>query len=621
LKAIYSQYNKIVVNYIQRHIKIFDVLGLLLLGTIAFFPLLGYNHLFDWDEINFAEASREMLVSHNYGQVQINFEPFYEKPPFFFWLQALCMHFFGIDAYGARFPNACFGLLTLVTLYWMGKHYKNRIFGLYWALLYLSALLPHFYFRTGIIDPVFNYFIALSLYAIAQLWTYCKKNTQATDEASRFQMACSRFSPPCSWLFWALLGGTSLGIAILTKGPVAALLLSLCWLIYYLIRGNNQLLGKSMAYLFRSRHWTSSTLYADIAEKNEKLQQTNSRYACAKIGWKTWFYLVITAAIIPCIWIFYEVWQHGWKFLHHFFIYQVTLLTEPIAGHNQPFHYHFFIILIGCFPASIFATKRLIKHPMHSTKPLYLLMWLMFWVVMVFFSLAKTKIVHYSSMAYYPVTFFAALYLFHINTKKIRASWMMHFLFLLMVFSMSSIWIGLPLVGIFKTHFYTWFKDMFIRACLEMPVPWSYKGCLVGGGYLVAYLTAYLFFYRNKINHYLVAMAIGTNWLLTLGAYWLVPPLEAHIQQPTITFYQSLANKPVYVNTLGFKSYAPLFYFKQPPLSLIQKNIDWQLHGQIDQPAFFVVKVSDRHLLLPYKDVIFLYQKGGFAFYKREAMR
>ena len=54
--------------------------------------------MFDWDEINFAESSREMLVSSNFSQVMINFEPFHEKPPLFFWLQVLSMKIFGIGS-------------------------------------------------------------------------------------------------------------------------------------------------------------------------------------------------------------------------------------------------------------------------------------------------------------------------------------------------------------------------------------------------------------------------------------------------------------------------------------------------------------------------------------------
>ena len=57
-------------------------------SAVVFLPFLGNVHLFDWDEINFAESAREMLVSGDYFRVQVGFRPFWEKPPLFFWLQA-----------------------------------------------------------------------------------------------------------------------------------------------------------------------------------------------------------------------------------------------------------------------------------------------------------------------------------------------------------------------------------------------------------------------------------------------------------------------------------------------------------------------------------------------------
>jgi len=54
------------------------------LAALFFIPFLGRVHLFDWDEINFAEASREMIKTHDYTRVYIDFKPFWEKPPMFF---------------------------------------------------------------------------------------------------------------------------------------------------------------------------------------------------------------------------------------------------------------------------------------------------------------------------------------------------------------------------------------------------------------------------------------------------------------------------------------------------------------------------------------------------------
>ena len=43
------------------------------LGAVAFIPFLGNAALFDWDEVNFAEISREMVVLGDFLRIHINF--------------------------------------------------------------------------------------------------------------------------------------------------------------------------------------------------------------------------------------------------------------------------------------------------------------------------------------------------------------------------------------------------------------------------------------------------------------------------------------------------------------------------------------------------------------------
>jgi len=179
---------------------------LLFIGIILFLPFLGAAPLFDWDEINFAESAREMLLTGNYSRVQINFQPFWEKPPLFFWMQALSMKIFGINEYAARFPNAFFGIITMLTLFEMGRKLRNNRFGFIWAMCMAGSFLPLVYFKSGIIDPVFNYFIFISVWFIAKT-VQLYKTKEATKQA--------------------LFAGIFIGLAILTKGPVGLLLAGL----------------------------------------------------------------------------------------------------------------------------------------------------------------------------------------------------------------------------------------------------------------------------------------------------------------------------------------------------------------------------------------------------------
>ncbi len=182
--------------------------------------------LFDWDEINFAECAREMLASNNYSDVQLYFHPFWEKPPLFIWLQALSMNVFGVNEFAARFPNALCGVITLLVLYRSGKELNDQKFGLTWAFVYASTLLPHLFFKSGIIDPWFNLFIFL---AIIQLYFGTVKSESRTKNY--------------------ILSGLFLGLALLTKGPVAILIVGMSGLVYLIINKFkpffNHLLGLS----------------------------------------------------------------------------------------------------------------------------------------------------------------------------------------------------------------------------------------------------------------------------------------------------------------------------------------------------------------------------------------
>ena len=176
-----------------------DRLVIVLAALVLFVPGLGAVHLFDWDEINFAEMAREMVVTGDVLRPQIDFKPFHEKPPLFIWLQAACMALFGVGEFAARLPNAVCGVLTLLVIHGIGTRLRGPVFGRLWALAYAGSILPHLYFRSGIIDPWFNLLIFLGLDRVIRVF----------DGAGRRD---------------AMLGGLFLGLAVLTKGPVGVLI-------------------------------------------------------------------------------------------------------------------------------------------------------------------------------------------------------------------------------------------------------------------------------------------------------------------------------------------------------------------------------------------------------------
>ena len=112
-------------------------LFLFVVGLLIFVPFLGAVHLFDWDEINFAEAAREMVLTGEYLRVHIDYQPFWEKPPLFLWMQALSMKVFGINEFAARFPNAFCGALTLPLLFILGRSVSTEVLSIDHAMICL----------------------------------------------------------------------------------------------------------------------------------------------------------------------------------------------------------------------------------------------------------------------------------------------------------------------------------------------------------------------------------------------------------------------------------------------------------------------------------------------------
>jgi hypothetical protein len=533
---------------------------LLVLGIIFYIPFLGSVHLFDWDEINFAESSREMLVTGNYFRVMVDYQPFWEKPPLFFWLQCLSMKLFGINEMAARLPNAIFGILTLLTIFQSGKRIKNAFFGFIWAFIYLISFLPFFYFKSGIIDPVFNYFIFSGMLLLIRS---CNSGSVKTKMGFSFA------------------AGLLNGLAVLTKGPVGFLLLFLTILIV----------------------WISSGFKKGISFKS---------------------FLVFVAGMIitSSLWYLPELINNGPWFLQEFITYQVELFTKPVAGHRQPFYYHFLVVFLGCFPLSVFALPQLFaKHTddeqlkMHKKWNLIL-----FWTVMILFSIVKTKIVHYSSMAYLPLSFIAAKFIYQAIEQKKSVGKLSMILIGTIGGVFSLILLLVPYFFMHRDFFTPYIKDPFALAVVRQEFNWSGIEYIFGGLFLVSLIMLLVFMARKEMLKGLLIYGITSLLVFILYLKMVVPKVEKYVQGGVIEFYESMQGKDVYVIPSGFKTYAHLFYFRQPYYNNIYHGQERRIlltEGVIDKTVYVVVKCTDTHIShLPGMELV--KQTGGYIIYKRE---
>lgn len=534
---------------VLRYITIF------LIGTLLFVPFLGQVHLFDWDEINFAECAREMIVSKDYLRMQINYRPFWEKPPLFIWLQVLSMKTFGINEFAARFPNALAGVITLIALYYTGKRIVNERLAIWWVILYAATWLPHFYFKSGIIDPIFNLFIFLAFVQV-----YFIKYGQ-------------------NKYLHALLSGVFLGLAVMTKGPVAILVAGLSFTTYLIV--NKGFTGYKLLHLFT---------------------------------------IAFATLLTTALWFGVEILQHGFWFVNEFITYQIRLFKTEDAGHGGPFFYHFIVLLIGCFPAVPFLFQYFKKQLAENTQQADFIkwMWIMFWVVLLLFSIVKTKIVHYSSLCYFPLTFLAALQLYRIAEGKVSLLKPVKILLTVIGVVLAIAITCLPLVGLNKDILIPLIDDPFAVGNLQANVHWSIAEISWGLIYLGGIITAVVLMQKEFRKGVLVLCAVQVITIQVTVLHF-TPKIEAISQRAAIEYFQSFIGKDVYVHVLGYKSYAHLFYTqKQPQTNNNYDNEEWLLTGDIDKPAYFICKVmeADKYRAMPQLEETG--SKNGFVFFKRK---
>ncbi len=548
-----------------------------------YLPFLGAVHLFDWDEINFAESAREMLLSGEYFQVQINFMPFWEKPPLFIWMQAFSMKIFGVNEFAARLPNALCGVLTLLTIYRLGKdHYSEKV-ALYWVLAYAGSMTPQLYFKSGIIDPFFNLFIFLSIVMVAK--------------------AAILEPKPRKWLYF--FGGIFLGLALLTKGPVAAIVVGLCILVVLIMR--------SFQFFF---------------------------------DWKDVLLFSLSTLLVSFAWYGVEFLRHGYWFFEEFIRYQKELASQSVASHGQPWYYHPVILLVGAFPASIIALRAFGENLTWTQKEKNFRLWMavLFWVVLILFSLVETKIIHYSSLCYLPLTFLAALVMessriMRIQYRRSNAA-LVGFTGLLIfgAFLLIPLLVGTAL----KPTLLTLIDDPFAVANLGQDVKFPWFTYLPAGIMFITLVFSVRWLWMRELNKGFPMLFGGTLVALQVFLILVVPRIEKFTQGPAISFIEKLRNEEVYIETLGYKSYAQYFYGKVMPIGdtasfrhfsdstlplyegTVSREIPnqqykaWLLNGAIDKPAYFISKIQAKEEFLAHPNLELIGEEGGFVFYRRK---
>lgn len=276
-------------------------LGILSLIFIAacwlFFTGLGDFPLFNPDECFYAEPAREMLDTGNFITTTLNYAVRYTKPPLFIWATALSYHLFGQNEFAARFVAAAAGAVLVACTYRMLNRYTNWRAGVIGSVSLMTAPLYAASSRLGIAD------VPLSLLITGGLFCFFR----GFREQSRGFI----------WLSYCLFG-----LAVMTKGPVGAVLPALILLVYHGLRRNLK-----EALRFSKPHFGA---------------------------------LIIAAIALP--WFIIETIQTGGEYFTCFIVMEnFQRFTRVVSGHKGAWWYHFAVIAGGLLPWSIFLPQALLR--------------------------------------------------------------------------------------------------------------------------------------------------------------------------------------------------------------------------------------------------------------------
>ncbi len=516
-------------------------LGMGLLAGLWLWVGQGIPYLFDWDELIYASLARQMLASGDPFSLAINGEPFFEKPPLFFWLQALSMAVLGMNEGAARLPNAWVGGITVALLVGWGSCLGGMGFGCLWGILLLTGYLPLFFYKTGLIDPLLNLGMGVGL---GSLW--------AAEEAWRAGYSGRR---------WRAVGALALGLAVLAKGPVGLVLPLLIWVGYKVWHRDPQ------------------------------------------TGWGDTLAFLGLAVAVPLTWLALEGVQRGPQWVEEFGRYQWRILTTS-DGHPGPVYFHLLAFALGCFPWGALALAEILQPIPRSvgsvdlTRRAESLLLVAFGVVLALFSLlVQTKLVHYTSLLYPIGAYFAALRLQRLVAEKRGPSFWESAWILLSGLFWLALWLLLPWLGsqdpagLVQAWVFAGIPDDFssslvlgyLQAEVEWPVLTYVPAAIL--------LLGILLWSRGRRRAWgWTVLLLATGLSAQLAWCWVFPRLLQHTQGGAVHFFRQFATsennaQPALSGTVGlygFRSFVPYFYgpLQVPYAASPEELADWQAQGQ-----------------------------------------
>lgn len=172
-------------------------LTILSLILICFFSLLRVPLIIN--AAKYAQVGREILDNHNWLTLTIGGTPYEQKPPMLFWIAAVCFKIFGVSIPMYKVSVILISMFGVYSTYRLGKLLYDKNEGLLAAMLWMTSLCFFHYNNDIHTDTVLVSFVVFSVWQFAEYFRNKK-------------------------FYQFILGATGLGLSMLTKGPVGAII-------------------------------------------------------------------------------------------------------------------------------------------------------------------------------------------------------------------------------------------------------------------------------------------------------------------------------------------------------------------------------------------------------------
>ena len=352
---------------------------LLLLTAIVLWALfynLGSVPLFDEDEGAYAEVSLEMLKSGDWITPRLAGQPFFHKPPVIYWTQAASVALLGPSEFAFRLPSVLASLAWALLLFIFVRRRMDQETAGFTVFFLVSTIQLCLITRSALADAFLNLFITLTLFAVFAYFEEQRKRHIITAFAA-------------------------MGLGFMTKGPIAIVIPLVVSFLFFL---------------------------------SEKSLDRWLRAVCHPMGWAVFF-------VIALPWYLALIHRFGWHFLQEIFmVHNFGRFRNAMEGHSGPIIYYIPVILIGMLPFTTVLLKAvsLFREQIKSSWMRYL--WIWFGFVLVFFSIADTKLQHYIIYGYVPLLIFMANCLNRLKNRWLLALPAVLFLLPVLFLNKIAVW-------------------------------------------------------------------------------------------------------------------------------------------------------------------------------------